>query len=420
MSKKSILSRIGIYLVSVGPGIFLIGYNIGTGSVTSMASAGSRYGMSLFWTLLLSCLFSYFMFVAYGKFTIITGNTPLYGYKKFIKYGNFIAIVTLIGLVSVEITGLMGIFGIVADTISEWSKIYLSENGYNTVWIASILIVIFYLFLLSGKYSIFEKILILFVAIMGISFILSMFLVIPEPIEIIRGFKPRIPDDKNSSIIISSMVGTTLSAPGFLVRSILIQEKGWNINQIGQGKRDAFIAVSMMFILSLAIMACAAGTLYPRGIAVENVIDMVHTLEPIAGKFAISIFMVGVIGAGLSSIFPIILLAPWLICDYLGIKRNMKSKFFRIITGVTVLAGLIVPIFHVRPVFAMIASMALQIFMLPIVTITIIYLINKKDIMQKYKAGIAMNIGLCATFIFSLIMTYHGILGLSDYITGKI
>ena len=147
---------------------------------------------------------------------------------------------------------------------------------------------------------------------------------------------------------------------------------------------------------------------------------MAYTLSPIAGKFAVSIFMLGVVGAGLSSIFPIILLAPWLICDYMGIERNMKSKFFRIITGITILAGLVVPILHARPVFAMIASMALQIFMLPIVTLTIIYLINRKDIMQKYKAGIVMNIGLCATFIFSLIMTYHGILGVVDYISGKI
>ena len=29
------------------PGIFLLGFNIGTGSVTAMAKAGATYGMSL-------------------------------------------------------------------------------------------------------------------------------------------------------------------------------------------------------------------------------------------------------------------------------------------------------------------------------------------------------------------------------------
>ena len=34
-------------LLGIGPGIFAIGYTIGTGSVTSMIVAGSQYGMQL-------------------------------------------------------------------------------------------------------------------------------------------------------------------------------------------------------------------------------------------------------------------------------------------------------------------------------------------------------------------------------------
>ena len=420
MNIKTIPSRIYIYLISIGPGIFLIGYNIGTGSVTTMASAGSRYGMSLFWVLILSCFFTYIMFISYGKFSLVTGHTALYGYKKFIIFGRFIAILTLVGLISVEITALMGIFGIVSEIISEWSKIYLFEDGFNTTLIASVLILVMYSFLLIGKYSFFEKILIIFVSIMGISFVISMFLVIPEPVEIVRGFIPRFPDEKNANMILAGIAGTTLSAPGFVVRSILIREKGWNINQIDQAKKDSFAAALIMFILSLAIMACAAGTLFPRGTVVENVIDMVNTLEPIAGKFSLSIFMLGIVGAGLSSIFPIVLLAPWLICDYCGWESNMKSKFFRITTGIIILTGLTIPVFHARPIFAMIASQAFQALMMPIVTLTIFYLINKKEIMKEFKAGIALNIGICATFIFSLVMSYQAILGLVGYISGKI
>jgi len=35
------------------PGIFLLGFNIGTGSITAMAKAGADYGMTLLWTILL-------------------------------------------------------------------------------------------------------------------------------------------------------------------------------------------------------------------------------------------------------------------------------------------------------------------------------------------------------------------------------
>ena len=56
------------------PGIFLLGFNIGTGSVTAMAKAGATYGMSLLWTIIASCLATYFMINAYGKLTLVTGE----------------------------------------------------------------------------------------------------------------------------------------------------------------------------------------------------------------------------------------------------------------------------------------------------------------------------------------------------------
>ena len=37
------------FLLSFGPGIFAIGYTIGTGSVTSMIVAGNSFGMQLLW-----------------------------------------------------------------------------------------------------------------------------------------------------------------------------------------------------------------------------------------------------------------------------------------------------------------------------------------------------------------------------------
>jgi len=46
-------------LLTIGPGIFAIGYTIGTGSVTSMIVAGSQFGMELLWVLILSCFFSW-------------------------------------------------------------------------------------------------------------------------------------------------------------------------------------------------------------------------------------------------------------------------------------------------------------------------------------------------------------------------
>ena len=46
-TNKKISLRIKLLLVSITPGIFLIGYNIGTGSIVTTASAGAKTGMML-------------------------------------------------------------------------------------------------------------------------------------------------------------------------------------------------------------------------------------------------------------------------------------------------------------------------------------------------------------------------------------
>jgi manganese transport protein len=351
--------------------------------------------------------------VAYGKYTLVTGQTAIFSYKKY--FGRVIAIFIMVGLILGEMAALMGIIGIVVNLINEWI-IYISGHPLNNIIITLFIIAGLYYLFWIGMYIRFEKILMVFVTIMGVCFISSMILVIPEPGEVIKGLIPQIPREENAHLIAAGMAGTTLSAVLFVMRSIVVKEKGWGINDLKIEKRDAFISATMMLILSGAIMACAAGTLYRMGIPVDRAVDMVNTLEPIAGKFAITLFVIGIVSAGLSTVFPIILIAPWLISDYTNKPRNMQSSLYRILGAIGILLGLTIPVFGGRPVFIMIASQAFQALLMPLVTITIIIFLNRSDVMREHKAGWWLNIGCGATFIFSLVMTYSGIVGLIDMI----
>ena len=77
IQKKSFLKKIIALVLGFGPGIFAIGYTIGTGSVTSIIVAGSKFNMQLLWVLLLSCIFSGVLMFAYGNYGLITGETAL-------------------------------------------------------------------------------------------------------------------------------------------------------------------------------------------------------------------------------------------------------------------------------------------------------------------------------------------------------
>ena len=98
---KNIIKKIALFWATIAPGIFLVGYNIGTGSITTMASAGASYGMTLTWALALSCLFTYILIIAFSRYTIVTGKTSLFGFKN--NFGRGVTIFILLSLLISEI-----------------------------------------------------------------------------------------------------------------------------------------------------------------------------------------------------------------------------------------------------------------------------------------------------------------------------
>ncbi len=169
-----------------------------------------------------------------------------------------------------------------------------------------------------------------------------------------------------------------------------------------------------MFIISASILLTATGALFHEGKVIHKVLDMVSTLEPVAGKFAVAIFVIGTLSAGLSSIFPILMVAPLLIADYKNGEFDTNSKQFKILTGIAALFGLLIPIIGANPIVAQIATQVANVFVLPLVIGAIAYLVNNKRDMGSHKAGVVLNIGLFSAFVFSCFIAYNGIIALTE------
>ena len=409
MGNKVLLKRILIGLTAIGPGLFLIGYNIGTGSITTMAKVGAEHGMTLTWALVLSCIFTYILMVAYGQTTLVSGKTALFNIKNSLTYGKILAIYIIIALVTGELLALMGIFGIVTDLIQEASRLLFGGSGFNTLTITIVLVVSLYALLWIGKYQVFEKFLIVLVILMGLSFIVVFFMVKPSISSIAGGLVPSIPKSDGVLRLIAAITGTTCSAAVFIMRSTVVAEKGWTIKNLKLEKRDSAVSASMMLFLSLVIMAVSAGTLHVMGMKMNNTVEMISLFEPLGGKVASIIFILGIVGAGISSIFPIILIAPWLISDYTGKERNIRSPMYRILGLIGVLFGFGMQFINTTPPLLMVFSQAFQALILPAVAIPIFILINRKSLMREYVAGRMMNIGLIVIILYSLLTSYFAI-----------
>ena len=299
--------------------------------------------------------------------------------------------------------------GIVADLVQEAIRLLFSGKIVSRGWIILVLALGLYSLLWFGHYKTFEKALTVFVIFMGLSFIVVFFMVSPDFSAIAKGLIPGVPNTPGAFGLVAAIAGTTCSAAVFIMRSTVVAEKGWTIKNLKDEKKDAFVSASMMLVLSGIIMAVAAGTLHLMGLRLENTVEMIALFEPIGGKAAAFVLILGIVGAGLSTIFPIVLIAPWLIADYTGKTRNTHSVQSRWLIFIAMLFAFGTIFLKQSPPVLMVFSQAFQAVILPAVAIPIFLLINREKLMRNYKASIRENIGILSVVLFSIMTAWFAV-----------
>jgi Mn2+/Fe2+ NRAMP family transporter len=198
------------------------------------------------------------------------------------------------------------------------------------------------------------------------------------------------------------------------MRSFVVKDKGWTMKDLKHAEKDSLVSGVLIFVVSAVVMATAAATLHVRGMHVDKAIDMAYTLVPLFGKFAATLFVVGIIAAGLSSAFPNTLVSIWSISDFFGLSLNPRALHFRLIAILYAGAGLIAPIFGGKPVLLQIISLAIQAIFLPLLVLFLTLLANKETVVGPHKNSLFVNIMSTITFLFSLFMAYQAFTGLME------
>ncbi len=401
-------------LLSILPGIFLIGYNIGTGSVTAMSKAGANFGYDLLWAVLTSCVITYFLIMLFSRYTMVTGKTFIQGARDHIHRA--LAFFLLLPLSFIIMGALIGILGIISEVLQVWWATAFQLNTPVVLW-AIIVGTAIYALLWIGNYAFFEKVLAVLVAVMGLAFIVTAAINFPRLHELAAGLVPSLPEtaegsDNSPLVIVAGMVGTTVSVFVFIIRSQIVKEIGWKMTDNHIQKRDALVSASMMFIIGASILITAATTLYVQGVKLNNVVEMIPLLEPIAGKATLSVFTVGILAAGLSSHLPNMLVIPWLIIDYKSEDRDTRTRRNRLVLLVLSIFSVLGVGLGIKPVFIMMLSQASLAIVLPVTIASIFFLTSRSDLMKEHVNGVVNKIVLAFILLFSLYMSWMGIRGL--------
>lgn len=296
---KRILAFLGpAYLVSVG--------YMDPGNWATDIAGGSAFGYKLIWVLFASNLIALLLQSLAARLGIVRGLDLAQASKNaYPRSVNFcLYILAQIAIIACDLAEIIGM------AIGLQLLFHLP-----LLWGVSLTITdtVLMLFLMNKGMRKLEAFIMSMIFIIGVSFLLEMFIVGPDVVGIAKGFIPTnlFKGDemsKNMLYIAIGIIGATVMPHNLYLHSSLVQTR--QINRSDEGIKsaikfnlfDTVIALNLAFFVNAAILILASAAFFTNGyFKVAEIQDAYKLLEHIFGKIAPTLFAIALIASGQSS-----------------------------------------------------------------------------------------------------------------------
>jgi len=395
---RSLRARLLLLLAVIGPGIITANVDNDAGGITTYSVAGAHYGYSLLWILPLVALALILVQEMSARLGIATGK----GLADLIRESLGVRITTLvIGIVLVAN---------LANTVSEFAGVAASMEifGISKYLSVPLVAVGVWLLVVMGNYKAVERIFLVASAVY-LAYVASGILANPPWAEVAQAFvTPSFHLEAGYITIFVTAIGTTIAPWMQFYQQASIVDKGLQPSDYAYERLDVILgSLFAVFVAGFIIIACAA-TLFANGVRIETAKDAALALGPLAGRYASTLFALGLLNASVFSAAILPLSTAYVVCEAFGwekgVNRSMREApvFFAVYTALIVLGAGIILLPIRSLVQAMLASQTLNGVLLPFVLIVMLRLINDRRVMGTFVNGRVAN-GLAWTVVVLLI-----------------
>ncbi|OAH59086.1 manganese transporter [Domibacillus aminovorans] len=390
----------------IGPGAIITASFIGPGTVTTATRAGASYGYAILWAVVFSIIATIILQEMSARLGIITqqslGDAVREQFTKpILKFGSMWFVIIAI---------MVGCSAYIAGDLIGTSLGLTTLTGIPEHVLGPIVGVIILLLGLSGSYQLIEKVMIVLVVIMSITFITTMVVAQPDLGEMFKGaFVPAIPD--GSILTIIALIGTTVVPYNLFIHSSTVQGRWNQPHHLKESRWDIIISIGLGGLITAAILITSATLM--RGVEVENVAAMSIQLEPLLGSWAKVFMSIGLFAAGLSSAIASPLGAAITISSVLNWENGMKDKRYKLVFVTVMIIGIVSSGLGLKPMDVLLFAQALNGVLLPFIAIFLLIVMNNKKRLGDHTNSVKANI---AGVIVALICTGLGIYSLVDAI----
>ena len=406
MNKK--LKRNLLIFKYLGPGILITVGFIDPGNWAANLAAGSIHYYSLLWMVTLSTIMLILLQHNVAKFGIISGYCLAEGTAKYLPpiaskgllfTGSLASISTAIAEILGGGIALEILFGIPLKV-----AIFLI--------LSSVILVIF-----LNNYHKIEKIIMIFVAIIGLSFFYETTLFdIDWKAAGIASITPSFPE--GSLLIIVSVLGAVVMPHNLFLHSEIVQSRQWHKKNDNILKRllrfeflDTLIAMIIGWAINSVIIILAAEVFFKNNIEVTELDQASALLEPVLGSLSGVVFAIALLFAGFASSITAGMAGGSIFSGMFNKEYKNNSKITKIGIILTLVIATIIILFISNPLEGLIYSQVFLSMQLPFTIFLQIYLTSSKKIMGNHANSKITNLSLivCGTFIsiLNIVLLYQ-------------
>lgn len=386
---------------NIGPGTLVAAAFIGPGTVTVCTLAGVQFGFTLMWAMVLSIVATIVLQEMAARTGIITQKGLAEVIKeqapaKWIK--NVLIAIILIAIVAGNAAyeaGNIGGASLGLEAILGTSKIYPVVIG-----------VLAFLLLFIGSYKVLEKILVVLVIIMSLSFLITAILTKPNILALLKGvFVPSVP--KNSILTIVGLLGTTVVPYNLFLHASLVKERWKHAEDIKNAKIDTTFSIILGGLVSMAIIICAASL---QNTSITNVTDLAKGLAPLYGSFAKYFLGIGLFAAGITSAVTAPLAAAYVANSCFGWQASLKDWRFRLVWAFILCLGVGSLSFNIKPIELIQLAQVANGILLPVIAVFLLWVVNKTLVLGKYRNTAIQNVLAGGIIILTIILGVRSLL----------
>jgi Mn2+/Fe2+ NRAMP family transporter len=377
-------------LALMGPAFVVGAWQFGPGNLASAVQAGSRFGYTLIWVIVVSTLLMIMFTDMSIRIAIVSRGSLVETIKD------------VLGRVTGGLAGI-GVFAItlmfaVGNAVGSGLGLSLVLGGSPVWWTLACTAAVALILFARRLYGVIEKVLLAIVAVMAVSFVVTAVLSRPDWSGAAGGLLPVIPD--GTGLLLVALVGTNFSINAAFYTGYAARERGLRRDQYRETTlADTIPGIVAPGVMTALVIVAAAAVL--RGAEGSSLAQLAGVLEPVAGPAGRIVFALGFFGAAFSSMIANATAGGTLLADGLGYGNRLSSVRVRLgILGVLVFGAAVTAVAGSSPVQLIIVAQALTVVVAPLLGIVLILLANNGRLMgelrNRWWQNVVSVIGLLA------------------------